>query len=118
MELHEVGTKERTNDAKLFFVVMIIKKCFFLDETPLHHCVKHSLVTAIRQLLIYGSDVNSVTTNTGLSPLHMALQTATLPKSVEVIQTLITYGHGIDLNQYDYHGESSEKTTDCIICIV
>lgn len=87
----------------------------FPDDTPLHQCVLHSMQSAVRELLEHGSDVNFLN-RAGYSPLHLALQTALQPTSVNIIRGMVKRGYRLDLNREDIHGKSNPLSRD--LCFV
>ncbi|KAI0242032.1 hypothetical protein LSAT2_015116, partial [Lamellibrachia satsuma] len=73
-------------------------------DTPLHECVRHSMLACICELLEHGSDVNH-RNHQGWSPLHLAVHN-TRNFSFDVIQALVTRGYNTNVNQLDGTGKS------------
>ncbi|XP_071828507.1 uncharacterized protein [Apostichopus japonicus] len=65
-------------------------------DTTLHHCVRHGLVQATRELLKYGMDPNKRNA-AGYTPLHFAVVQNCVPHA-DMIRVLIENGRGIDVN--------------------
>src|SRR6218665_430139 len=87
------------------YVRICFNLCFpIIDDTPLHQCVQHSLVVAVKELLAHGSDVNFLN-RAGYSPLHSALQNPLSVEALEIVTALITLGYNTDINLKDAYGE-------------
>jgi len=73
-----------------------------IGETALHHCVQHSLLAALAELLVHGSDVNYIN-RMGMSSLHLAF-TNTLVHSAKMVNMIVKNGYNTNVNLPDGNG--------------
>ena len=93
----KIQNKSTSNFTSSKPFIKSITICFlFLEETPLHECIRSGKMDSVKELIHHGSDVNH-RNSLGFSPLHIALQHRD-NFSFDIVKHLIRHGYNTDVN--------------------